>query len=66
MMTDEQYRKKWEKKLQGYLEDGYVLHSQAKEGDDKILILTEENPLGGIDSQYFDKLIQEVILERIN
>ena len=46
MMTDEQYRQKWEKKLQGYLEDGYVLHSQAKEGDDKILILTEENPLG--------------------
>jgi len=63
MLTKEEYREKWNLKLQGYLDDGFVLHSKADYNDDKVLILTEENPNGGIDSQYFDQLVREVILE---
>lgn len=63
MLTKEEYREKWNKKLQGYLDDGFVLHTKASFNDDKVLILTEENPNGGIDSQYFDQLVREVILE---
>ncbi len=63
MMTMENYRQKWEKKLKSYLADGFVLHTKATSNDDKVLIITEENPDGGINSQYFDKLVQKVILE---
>lgn len=63
MMTKTNYREKWELKKAGYLADGFVLHAQAKPSDEKVLIITEENPNGGIDSQYFDQLIQQVILE---
>lgn len=62
MMTMDSYREKWQKKLAGYLADGYILANNAKPGDNKILIVTEENPNGGIDSQYFDNLIRTVIL----
>jgi energy-coupling factor transporter ATP-binding protein EcfA2 len=62
MMTKDDYRDKWEKKKQGYLDDGFVVFTEAKEGDEKILILTEDNPNGGIDSKYFDDIIKEHIL----
>lgn len=63
MMTKTEYRNKWEKKLEGYLKDGFVLFNKATEDDDKVLILTEENPNGGINSQEFDRIVKEVILE---
>lgn len=63
MLTKEEYRDKWKLKLQGYLDDGFVLHSNADYNDDKVLILTEENPNGGIDSQYIDGLVKQVVLE---
>lgn len=63
MMTKTDYREKWAKKLEGYKNDGFVLHTEAKLTDTKILIITEENPNGGINSQYIDKLVREIILE---
>ena len=63
MMTKTDYREKWEKKLNGYLEDGFVLHTEATWEDDKVLILTEENPNGGINSQHIDELVRTRILE---
>jgi hypothetical protein len=64
MMTKEQYREKWEKKLSAYMEDGFVLHGNAKPSDDKVLIVTEENPNGGVDSKYFDEIVRKIILEQ--
>jgi hypothetical protein len=64
MMTNEQYREKWKKKLQGYIDDGFVLHTAVTDDDEKVLIVTEENPSGGIDSKYFDELVQKVILSK--
>jgi energy-coupling factor transporter ATP-binding protein EcfA2 len=63
MMTKTDYREKWEKKLAAYLHDGFVLHSKASTNDEKILILTEENPNGGINSQEIDALVRIYILE---
>jgi hypothetical protein len=63
MMTKTDYREKWEKKLNGYLQDGFVLHTNATWENDKVLIVTEENPNGGINSQAIDKLVKQTILE---
>lgn len=63
MMTNRDYREKWNAKLSGYLNDGFILHSNCSSKDTKVLIVTEENPNGGIDSQYFDQIVREVILE---
>lgn len=63
MMTRDDYREKWEKKKKGYLNDGFVLFSEAKSDTDKVLIITEENPNGGVDSQYFDQIVRKYILE---
>jgi hypothetical protein len=62
MMTLRDYRDKWEKKLAQYLSDGFVLHTKAKPTDRKVLIVTEENPNGGINSHEIDTLIKNVIL----
>lgn len=63
MMTKTDYREKWQKKLVGYLKDGFVLHTEAKTDDERILIITEENPNGGINSQEIDNLVKRYILD---
>ena len=63
MMAKTSYREKWEKKLKGYLDDGFVLHDGATWEDDKVLIVTEENPNGGINSMAINELVRKVILE---
>jgi len=62
MMTREDYRQKWEKKKQGYIDDGFVVFTEQSGDAEKVLILTEENPNGGIDSQHFDEIIRKYIL----
>ncbi|WP_462409369.1 AAA family ATPase [Neobacillus sp. Marseille-QA0830] len=62
MMTLENYREKWQRKLNAYLKSGFVLHTEASLEDDKVLIITEENPNGGINSQKIDQLVRNVIL----
>ena len=64
LMTQRKYREKWEKKLNAYLNDGFVLHHKAQPADERILIITEENPNGGINSQEIDELIRKFILEQ--
>ena len=65
MMTKTDYREKWQKKLEGYINDGFVLHTDSKPDDERVLILTEENPNGGINSQEIDNLVKKYILEGI-
>jgi len=62
MMTLDDYREKWIKKKQGYLDDGFVVFTEAKEDNEKVLILTEDNPNGGVDSKHFDDIIKKFIL----
>jgi hypothetical protein len=63
MMTKTDYREKWEKKLASYIQDGFVLHIKANSDNEKVLIITEENPNGGINSQEIDNLVRKYILE---
>lgn len=63
MMTKTDYREKWQMKLEEYLKDGFVLHTEAKPEDEKVLIITEENPNGGINSQDIDFTVRRFILE---
>jgi hypothetical protein len=63
MMTKTTYREKWEKKLASYREDGFVLYTEADSTREKILIITEENPNGGINSQEIDNIVKRYILE---
>lgn len=63
MMSNEVYREKWLLKLKGYEDDGFVLFHKASEFDEKILIVTEENPNGGINSKNIDEIIRSYILE---
>lgn len=63
MMTKTDYREKWQMKLEEYLKDGFVLHTEAKPEDEKVLIITEENPSGGINSQDIDLTVRRYILE---
>lgn len=62
MMTKKDYREKWLKKLDGYRKDGFLMHTEATYKDSKVLIITEDNPNGGIDSKYIDSIVQEIIL----
>jgi len=64
MMTKTDYREKWLKKLEGYKNDGFVLHTEATDDDDKVLIITEENPNGGINSKAINELVIKYILEQ--
>lgn len=61
-MTLTDYRDKWKLKLAQYIKDGFVLHDKATANDRRILIVTEENPNGGINSQELDELIRTVLL----
>jgi hypothetical protein len=63
MMTKTDYRQKWAKKLEAYRMDGFVMYTEATPFDDKILIVTEENPNGGINSQNIDEIVKNYIIE---
>jgi hypothetical protein len=62
LLDTQEYKEKWERKKQAYLEDGFVLAENATIEDDYILITSEDSPGGGLNSQIVDKLINEHIL----
>lgn len=61
LLTNDDYRRKWEKKLEWYRLSNISLVKDAKERDEKILIVTKDKPDGGIDSQEVLNIIQTVI-----
>ena len=63
MMSNSVYREKWQLKFKGYEDEGFVLFDKATDNDEKILIITEENPNGGINSKNIDEIIKRYILE---
>lgn len=63
MMTKTDYRQKWEKKLASYIEEGFVHYKKAGPNSERVLIVTEENPNGGINSQEIDNIVKKYILE---
>lgn len=46
-----------------YEEEGFVLFDKATLNDEKILIITEKNPNGGINSKNIEEIVKKYILE---
>jgi len=61
LLTDDDYRKKWDRKMEWYKLSNIVLVSEAQKEDCKRLIITKDKPDGGIDSQEVLRIIKEVI-----
>jgi hypothetical protein len=61
LLTDDEYRKKWDRKMQWYKRNNIVLVKDAKSEDEKRLIITKDKPDGGIDSQEVLRIIKAVI-----
>lgn len=59
MLGDRGYKQRWQEKEQWYRDHG-ILHQNDGGGPNGTLITTRDDPNGGIDSSYIDKLINEV------
>lgn len=59
MMADEQYRKRWHRKKTLYAANGYYERSAGNPTGR--LIITEDGPSKGLDSQLIESLIEELI-----
>jgi hypothetical protein len=60
-MKNDEYRKKWERKMEWYRLSDIVLANEAKNNEEKRLIITMDKADGGIDSQEVLKIIKNVI-----
>lgn len=60
MMDDPEYRERWEAKLKWYAEHG-ILPYEDGGGRQGTLIVTEETKDSGIDTQYVDRLILNIL-----
>ena len=60
MMDVPEYRERWEAKLKWYAEHGILPHEDGG-GRQGTLIVTEETKDSGIDTQYVDRLILNVL-----
>jgi ATP-dependent exoDNAse (exonuclease V) alpha subunit len=61
IMHDPSYRRRWERKLEWYRENEILPHQEGG-GDRGTLIVTEDNPRGGISSREIDQIVKEVML----
>ena len=59
MLADEQYRKRWQRKKALYERNGYS--RRTTDNPNGRLIVTEDGPNQGLDSQYIELLIRELI-----
>ena len=60
MLGDRSYERRWSEKEQWYRDNGIVPH-EAGGGPNGTLVVTRDDPRGGIDSSSIDQLIQDVI-----
>ena len=60
MLGDRSYKQRWSEKEQWYRDNGIVPH-EAGGGPNGTLVVTRDDPRGGIDSSFLDLLIEEVL-----
>jgi ATP-dependent exoDNAse (exonuclease V) alpha subunit len=60
MMADEQYRKRWHRKKMLYAANGY--HERSASNPSGRLIITEDGPGRGLDSQVIEALIRDLVV----
>ena len=61
MLEDPEYRRKWALKLQAYRDAGILPYNEGI-GAAGVLIVTEDDPRGGIDCIKIEELIKTVIM----
>lgn len=59
MLSDEQYRKRWARKQDLYKENGFTTYSDNH--PDGRLIITEDGPQQGLDSQTIEQIVLRLI-----
>ena len=59
MLSDHAYKRRWQEKKQWYRDNGILPHKEGG-GVNGTLIISRDDPRGGIDSLYIKKLIEEV------
>ena len=60
MLGDRSYKRRWSEKEQWYRDNGIVPHEEGG-GPNGTLVVTSDDPRGGIDSSFIDRLIEEVL-----
>jgi hypothetical protein len=63
MLDDEAYRRRWERKLEGYAKLGIVRYEKGR-SPKGTLIVTGDGPASGLDAAQIGRLIDDVILRR--
>ena len=61
MMQNPSYRRRWENKKQWYIDNDIIPYEEGG-GDEGTLIVTYDDPKGGISSKNIDDIIKNVIL----
>ena len=62
MLSNDDYRNKWEKKFEWYKSQGILpIEKDKLPNSDKILILTRDNPDGSINSQEIENIINQFL-----
>lgn len=59
MLGNPKYRKRWKKKLQWHRDNGILPYKEGG-GPNGMLVMTRDDPKGGIDSYYIDALVGKV------
>lgn len=59
MLSDHAYKRRWQEKKRWYRDNGILPHKDGG-GANGTLIISRDDPRGGIDSLYIKKLIEEV------
>lgn len=60
MLGDRGYKRRWDEKEQWYRENGILPHEEGG-GPNGTLIVSRDDPKGGIDSSYINRLIEKVL-----
>ena len=61
MLNDPGYKRRWDEKQQWYLDNGIRLWDDEEKSDVR-LIITRDDPRGGIDAAAINRLIEEIIM----
>jgi hypothetical protein len=64
MLDDPEYAARWARKLAEYRRAGILPHDEKVAGPNGTLIVSRDEPGGGLDSMRIARLIDEVILSR--
>jgi len=60
MLTDPVYKRRWHAKLDLYKNNGIEVYTDEEASSSRILVTTKDDPVGGIDSKYIGRLIDDL------